>query len=491
MALMTSKQYVESLAKMKRNIYFQGKKIEDPINHPLLIPSRRCLEETYDMAFMPQYEDLMTATSQFTGHKINRFNNIHRDKEDLNKKVKLQRLMGQRTGSCFQRCVIMDMANAFYSTTFEIDEKYGTHYFDAFKKYIIRCQDKDLIVAGALTDPKGDRSARIGADGQDKDLYLHVVERRTDGVVVNGAKAHLTGITNAHEVIVLPTQAMKPGQEDYAIAFAIPLDAPGITMIVGRQSCDTRKMEDGADIDLGNAKYGGIEALTVFDHVFVPNDCIFLNGETDFAGMLVERFAGYHRNSYGGCKSGVGDVVIGAASLISQYNGTEIASHVKDKLVEMTQLNEQLYCAGIASSAEGWQTKAGNYMVNLLLANVCKLNVTRYPYEIVRLMEDIAGGIMVTAPSEADLRSDAVGNYIKKYLVGCGVNAEDRLRALRLCENLALGTAAVGYRTESMHGAGSPQAQKIMIMRQGNFEMKKTLAKNIAGISNESGAGVK
>lgn len=482
MPLMTSQQYVASLAKMKRRIFFQGKLIEDPIHHPLLIPSRKCLEETYDMALMPMYEDLMTATSQFTGHKINRFNHIHGSKEDLNKKVKLQRLMGQRTGSCFQRCVIMDMANAFYSTTFEIDEKHGTHYFDRFKEFIIRCQEEDLIVGGALTDVKGSRSAAIGSDDQDKDLYVHVVERRPDGVIVNGAKAHLTGITNAHEVVVLPTQAMRPGQEDYAIAFHLPLDAPGVTMIVGRQSCDTRKMEELCNIDVGNAKYGGIEALTIFDHVFVPNENIFLNGEVEFAGMLVERFAGYHRNSYGGCKSGVGDVAIGAAALIAQYNGTEKASHIKDKLVEMTQLNEQLYCAGIASSAEGWQTKAGNYMVDLLLANVCKLNVTRYPYEIVRLMEDIAGGIMVTAPSEADLRSSEIGHYVEKYLVGCNVDAETRLRALRLCENLALGTAAVGYRTESMHGAGSPQAQKVMITRQGSFEQKKELAKRIAGI---------
>jgi len=482
MALMTSEQYIESLAEMKRNIWFQGKKIEDPINHPLFIPSRKCLEETYDMALMPEHEDLMTAISQLTGHKINRFNHIHQSKEDLNKKVKLQRLMGQRTGSCFQRCVIMDMANAFYATTYEIDQKYGTDYFQRFKQFIIRCQDKDLIVGGALTDPKGDRSATIGGGEQDMDLYLHVVERRPDGVVVNGAKVHLTGITNAHEVVVLPTQAMRPGQEDYAIAFYIPLDAPGITMIVGRQSCDTRKLENLCDIDVGNAKYGGIEALTIFDHVFVPNENIFLNGEVDFAGMLVERFAGYHRNSYGGCKSGVGDVVIGAASLISQYNGIEKASHVKDKLVEMTQLNEQLYCAGIASSAEGWQTQAGNYMVDLLLANVCKLNVTRYPYEIIRLMEDIAGGIMVTAPSEADLRSPEVGKYVEKYLVGQGVNAENRLRVLRLCENLAMGSAAVGYRTESMHGAGSPQAQKVMITRQGGYERKKELAKQLAGI---------
>lgn len=485
MPLMTSKEYVESLRKMKRNIYFQGKKVGDPIKHPVLAPSRHCLELTYDMALDPRYEDLMTTESSLTGHKINRFNHIHQSKDDLIKKVKMQRLMGRCTGSCFQRCVIMDMANAFYSTTYEIDKACGTQYFENFKQFMIRCQDEDLIVAGALTDPKGNRSVKIGADDQDADLYLHVVERRSDGVIINGAKAHLTGITNAHEVVILPTQALRPGQEDYAIAAHLPLDTPGITMIVGRQSCDTRKLEPNADIDLGNAKFGGIEALTIFDHVFVPNEAIFLNGETEFSGPLVERFAGYHRNSYGGCKSGVGDVAIGAASLIAQYNDTEKASHIKDKLAEMTQLNEVLYSAGIASSAEGWKTESGNYMVDLLLANVCKLNVTRNPYEIVRLMEDIAGGIMVTAPSEADLRSPEIGKYVEKYLVGHNVNAENRLRILRLCENLALGTAAVGYRTESMHGAGSPQAQKIMITRQGNFEEKKILAKNLAGVTED------
>lgn len=482
MPLKTSKEYIESLAKMKRNIWFQGKRIEDPINHPLLKPSRKCLEDTYDMAFMPEYEDLMTATSHLTGEKVNRFNSIHMSTDDLIKEVKLKRLMGQRTGSCFQRCVIMDMANAFYSTTYEIDQKYGTEYFERFKKFLIMVQTEDLIVAGALTDPKGSRSAKIGGDEQDKDLYLHVVERCPDGVVVNGAKCHITGGTNAHEIVCLPTQAMRPGQEDYAIAFHLPYDTPGITMIVGRQSCDTRKLEDIADIDLGNANYGGIEALTILDHVFVPNENIFLNGEVEYAGELVERFATYHRNSYGGCKSGVGDVAIGAASLIAQYNGTGTASHIKDKLAEMTQLNEMLYACGIASSAEGCRMKAGNYMVDKLLANVCKLNVTRQPYEIVRLMEDIAGGIMVTLPSEADLRSPDVGHYVEKYMVGNAVDAEDRMRALRLCENLALGTAAVGYRTESMHGAGSPQAQKIMITRQANYESKKELAKRIAGI---------
>ena len=275
---------------------------------------------------------------------------------------------------------------------------------------------------------------------------------------------------------------MGEDDKDYAVAFAVPVDTEGITMIIGRQSCDTRKLE-GSPMDTGNQEFGGVEALTVFDNVFVPNDRIFLCGEYEYAGVLVERFAGYHRQSYGGCKVGVGDVLIGAAAVAADYNGAAKASHVKDKLIEMQHLNETLYACGIACSAEGTPTESGNYLINMLLANVCKQNVTRFPYEIARLAEDIAGGLMVTAPSEKDLRGDVTGPIVEKYLQGVStVSTENRLRILRLIENLTLGTAAVGYRTESMHGAGSPQAQRIMISRQGNLAMKKELAKAIAHI---------
>jgi 4-hydroxybutyryl-CoA dehydratase/vinylacetyl-CoA-Delta-isomerase len=343
-------------------------------------------------------------------------------------------------------------------------------------------QENDWTVDGAMTDTKGDRSLSPSQQS-DPDQYLHVVERRPDGVVVRGCKAHQTGIVNSHEVIVMPTIAMKPEDIDYAISFAVPVDAKGIMMIIGRQSCDTRKLE-GACMDVGNREFSGMEALVVFDDVFVPNDRIFLNGESDFAGMMVERFAGYHRQSYGGCKVGVGDVLIGATALAADYNGAQKASHIKDKLIEMTHLNETLYSCGIACSCEGSKTASGNYLINLLLANVCKQNITRFPYEITRLAEDIAGGLMVTAPSEKDFRHPKLGPIINKYLKGiASVPTEDRLKIMRLIENLTLGAAAVGYRTESMHGAGSPQAQRIMIARQGNIEAKKRLARNIAKIN--------
>ena len=482
MTLRTGEQYIESMRNMNLQVYMFGKKVECPADDPILRPSLNSVRMTYDLAQLPEFEDLMTATSHLTGEKINRFTHIHQSANDLMNKVKMQRLLGQKTASCFQRCVGMDASNAVYSTTYEIDQKYGTHYHENFVNFLKQVQKEDWTVDGAMTDPKGDRG-KAPHEQDDPDLFLHVVERRPDGIVVRGAKAHQTGFINSHEVIVMPTIAMREADKEYAVSFHCRTDAEGIFMIVGRQSCDTRKVE-GAPMDTGNPEFGGTEALVIFDNVFIPNNQIFLNGEVEFAGMMVERFAGYHRQSYGGCKVGVGDVLIGATALIADYNGCARASHIKDKIIEMQHLNETLYSCGIACSALGTKTESGNYLIDLLLANVCKQNVTRFPYEIVRLAEDIAGGLMVTAPSELDLRDPKLGKYVEKYLKGVGVvSTENRLKVLRLIENLCLGTAAVGYRTESMHGAGSPQAQRIMISRQGNLEMKKELAKELAHVT--------
>ena len=482
MGFMTAQEYIESLRKLKTVVYLFGEKVENFVDHPMIRPSINSVAMTYALAQHPEYREIMTAVSGFTGERVNRFCHIHQSAQDLIDKVKMQRLVGEKTGSCFQRCVGMDAFNAIYSTTFEVDQKYGTRYHDRFCEYMRYVQERDLTIDGAMTDPKGDRSLPPSRQ-EDPDLYLHIVEKTKDGIIVTGAKAHQTGAVNSHEQLIMPTIALKEEDKAYAVSFAIPSDAPGITMIYGRQSCDTRKLEGEGCMDCGNCKFGGQEALVVFDRVFVPWDRVFLCEEYEFAGILVERFAGYHRQSYGGSKAGVGAVLIGAAAVAAEYNGVEKASHVKDKLIEMMHLNETLYCCGIACSAEGKATASGNYQIDNLLANVCKQNVTRFPYEIARLAEDIAGGLMVTMPSERDFDSPEVGALCRKYFKGSSkVDVMDRMRILRLIENMTLGAAAVGYRTESLHGAGSPQAQRIMIGRQGGLDAKKELAKRLAGI---------
>jgi len=347
-------------------------------------------------------------------------------------------------------------------------------------KYLEYVQENDLTCDGAMTDPKGDRSLPPHRQ-PDPDQYVHVVEERKEGIVVRGAKAHQTGAVNSHEVIVMPTISMREEDKDYAISFALPSDAEGIIYIMGRQSCDTRKLE-GNTIDRGNMLFGGHEALVIFDNVFVPWDRVFMYKEYDFAGQLVENFAAYHRQSYA-CKVGVGDVLIGAAQTVAEYNGVAKASHVKDKTVEMNHLNETLYCGCIACASEGHREPSGTYNVNILLANVHKHNVTRFPFEIARLAQDIAGGLMVTMPSDMDLRSPETGKWLEKYLkANSDIPTENRMRILRLIENITLGTAAVGYLTESMHGAGSPQAQRIMISRRENMQEKQRAARKLCGI---------
>jgi len=481
MPIKTGKDYVESLYKRKIKVYLFGEEVKNPVEHPIIRPSVNAAAVTYDITHDPQYQDLSTAKSHITGEKINRFNHIHQSIEDLIKKVKLLRILGQKTGTCFQRCVGWDAINTLSSVTYEIDQKLGTQYYERFTNFLKYIQKNDLFCCGAMTDPKGDRSLPPSQQA-DPDLYLRIVEKRENGIIVRGAKVHITGAVNSHEIIVMPTRVMTEKDRSYAVSFAVPSDMKGIIYVYGRQSCDTRKLEEGK-MDLGNIKYSGQEAMVIFDDIFVPWERVFMAEEYEFTLPLVERFAAYHRQSYGGCKTGVGDVLIGAAATIAEYNGVEKAAHIRDKIVEMNHLNETLYACGIACSAEGYKTPSGTYQVNILLANICKHNVTRFPYEIVRLAEDIAGGLIVTAPSEKDLRSQDVGKYIQKYLRGVeNVPTEHRLRIFRLIENISMGLGAVGYRTESMHGAGSPQAQRIMIERMMDINFKKRLAKALAGI---------
>ena len=477
-------EYIESLRGRGLKVYLFGELVDEPVDHPMIRPSINAVAKTYDLA--NENPDLASAKSSICGKTVNRFLHVTESVNDVVMQNRMQRKLGQLTGTCFQRCVGMDATNALHSVTYEIDQKYGTPYHDRFKAFIAKMQEANYVIGGAMTDVKGDRSQGPAAQ-DDPDMFVHIVERRDDGVVIRGAKAHQTGCIHSHGALVMPTMRLTEDDRDYAVVCAIPIDDPGLTFIYGRQSCDTRSMEDG-DIDVGNAQYGGQEAMIVIEDVFVPNELIFMDGEYEFASDLVERFTSYHRRSYV-CKTGLGDVMIGAAATVADYNGVPNASHIRDKLVEMTHLNETIYSSGIAASHESFETKSGNYQCNDMLANVCKHNVTRFPYELSRLAQDLAGGLMVTAPSEKDLNGEVTGPLLKKFLKGrSDVSAEDRLRIMRLIENMTLGRNAVGYLTESMHGAGSPQAQRVQIARQSDLEYKKKLAKNLAGIKEDGAA---
>eukprot|EP00811_Abedinium_folium_P015315 NODE_2427_length_2215_cov_11.255747.p1 GENE.NODE_2427_length_2215_cov_11.255747~~NODE_2427_length_2215_cov_11.255747.p1 ORF type:complete len:580 (-),score=156.54 NODE_2427_length_2215_cov_11.255747:474-2183(-) len=476
----TAEDYVASLLGRSLRIYYQGELLgPDYPHHPVIWPTVNSLCETY--RFMNDTPNIGLATGIDGTTKMSRFLNIAMSADELVLQSRMQRELGRRTGCCFQRCVGMDAINAMWSTTFDIDKKHGTSYHQRFRDFVLMAQRRNIVIGGAMTDPKGDR-ALPPSKQEDPDLFTRMSSCNADGsVVLRGAKMHQTGTINSHWMLVMPGGRLSEKEKDYAVACAVPVDAPGITYIYGRQSCDLRAM-DGSEIDQGNAKFGANETIMIFENVVVPPEHVFMCGEIDFTNTLVERFTTYHRRSYI-CKAGLGDVMLGAAATISEYNGASKASHVKDKLVEISYLTENIAGTALAASYQGTATPSGNYLPDVLMANICKHNVTRFPYDIARMAQDIAGGLLVTLPGDRDFQNEVTGPLLNKFLSAKkGVTVENRRRILRLIENMTMGRNAIGFLSESMHGAGSPQAQRVLIQRLMDVETKKGYAKAIAGI---------
>ncbi len=476
--MMTGAQYVESLRSLKTEVYFMGERVDVPVDHPAIRPHVNAAAVTYDLAHDPVHGDVARAVSHLTGRAINRWTHIPQSADDLVKKVKMLRAAGRITGTCFQRCVGMDALITLWSVTHDIDAKYGTTYRRRFQKFLVETQDRDLMSDGAMTDPKGDRSKRPG-EQHDPDLFVRIVERREDGIVVRGAKMHQTGAVNSHQFIVVPGQALVPEDKDYAVAFAVDADAPGVIQVFGRQVNDSRKWE--GTIDQGNATYGvvGGEAFVIFDDVFVPWDRVFMAGEAEFAATIVERFTAYHRQNYGGCKSGNLDVLVGATMALADVQGTAKAAHVRDKLAEMAHLTETMWSGALACSHEGKCLGCGTALPDPVIANSAKFNVARYYPEVTRLAQDIAGGFIATMVSERELENPRVGDFVRKYYrTRADVPAEVRIKLGRLIENMTGATPIV----ECMHGAGSPQAQKVVVQRMTDWGERRRLAERILGI---------
>jgi 4-hydroxybutyryl-CoA dehydratase / vinylacetyl-CoA-Delta-isomerase len=470
--------YIGSLRGRAMNVFFMGERVPEPVDHPVIFPSINAMAETYRLA--SERPELGGARSEIAGVETNRFLHVPTGPDDLVAKHEMQRELGRRTGTCFQRCVGLDAIGSCHSVTFDIDAENGGDYHQRFLAFLKRAQTANIVIGGAMTDPKGDRS-KPPHQQADPDLFLHVTKRDDKGIYVSGAKMHQTGAVNSHWLIFMPTMRMTEADKDWAVVGAVRVDAPGLTYVVGRQTNDTRAVDGGA-LDAGNAQFAGQEALIVFDDVFVPYAHVFMDGEWQYAATLVERFTTYHRSSYV-CKTGLGDVLIGAAAEAASHNGVEGVSHIKDKIVEMTHLNETIYSSCMAAAYRSKPMASGAYLNDEMLSNVAKHNVTRFPFEISRLAQDIAGGLVVTMPSEKDLQNNEVGPLIRKFLQGkSGVETVDRMRILRLIENMTIGRNAVGYLTESLHGAGSPQAQRIQIARGMAVDEKKKRARKLAGI---------
>lgn len=462
----TAGEYIESLRSRKLRLFVDGEQVANPVDHPKIRPAVNAVAATYAVAHHPEHRTLARAHSDIIDAEVNRFCHLFREREDLVRKVELQRVLGRLTGTCFQRCVGMDGLNALFIATHAA----GGEKRERFVAWLAEAQRADDVINGAMTDAKGDRSKR---PADQPEQFVRIVERRDEGVVIRGAKMHQTGAANSHQILVMPGQALKPGEEDFAVACAMPVDAPGVTMVLGRQPSDGRKGTE----DAGNYRYGGQEVVVLFDDVLVPWERVFIDGDLEASATLVDAFAGFHRASYGGCKPGNLDVLVGAVTGLTREHNIPRASHVRDKLVEMAHLTESIHALGLAASTKSARHPSGVWQVDPILANVCKHNVTRMPYEIGRLAEDLAGGLMGTMPSLADLEHAEIGESLQQ-----AVGTTDRARLLRLVEWMTYGSGAVPLRLECMHGAGSPQAQRIVLERRYDWDARVAHARRLAGL---------
>jgi len=476
MAIKTSEQYLASLRRLKPTAYMFGEKIENVVDNPRIRAGINATGATYELANHEKYKDLITTISPLTGEHINRFTLPPQSTEDLVMRVKINRILGGYVGTCHQRCTGLDCLCTLSIVAYDIDKKYGTHYYDRFKEFLKSMQKNDLTGNASVTDVKGDRNLSP-REQPDKDMYLRVVDQTKEGIIVRGAKVHQTGSLSAHEIIVLPTRAMQKGDEDYALAFAIPSDTEGLIHVVGRNSMDTREIEG---VDCGNIRYSKYCPTLIFDEVSVPWDRVFMFREVEFTGEMVSRFSAFHRQSHGGCKSGKIDVMTGAALLMMEYNGTTKVSQHREKVINMIHMAETLYGCSLAASYEGKKEPSGTYFIDPILANASKIHEGKEMAEVTRLLIDVTGGFVADLPSDRDFENPEIGELLKKYLKGATeVPVEKRIKMLRLIEKMAMESADT---ISDIHGGGSPAAHRVTIFRESDIDYKKRCAKRLAGI---------
>ncbi len=476
MAIRTVEEYYQSLSKLHPTAYILGEKVDNVHEHPLIKHMVAAVAKTFEMENDPEGAKLLVTDSDLSKEKVSRFVKFYKGPEDLLAKIRMLKFMAQNVGGCYMRCTGMDAINAVGIEVYNCDKKYGTKYWAKFTNFVKMVQHNDFALFSGVTDVKGDRSQRPSQQ-KDPDMYLHIVDRDNKGIVVRGAKIHQTGSLCANWGLIVPTREMRKEDKDYAVCFAVPTDAEGLVHVYGRGTLEARSL-DGCD--LGNVEFGKFAPMIIFKDVFVPWDNVFLNGEFEYAGEMVRNFGNYHRHSHGGCKCGVGDVLIGAAASAADYNGLVNVSHINNKIAEMMKIIQAIYGCSVAASVESTPTPSGIYNVDPVLSNTSKLFEGKELAEVIRMMVEIAGGMTTDLPSDKDFANPEIGPLLTKYLKGVdGVSTEDRVRLFRLIEKLAFESRDI---VSNIHGAGSPETHRMTILRNADIESKKKLAKKLAGI---------
>jgi 4-hydroxybutyryl-CoA dehydratase/vinylacetyl-CoA-Delta-isomerase len=468
------------LRKMAPNIYKFGELIEDVTAHPA---TKRVVEShalNFDAANDQKLENIYTTNSTFTGDKIHRWNSLMQSSDDLIANMIMKRQNFRRTGSCTGGvCVGWNALNVMWAITQEIDQENGSQLQKRLKSWILHAQEEGLIVAGALTDAKGDRSLKPSKQSN-LDANLRIVEVKENGVVVRGAKLMIAGTAASQEIFILPGGTYREDDKDYALACVIPRDIEGLTIIEATRPSDRRDLENSFSHEVPDT--GATQGLLFFEDVLVPIERVFMCGEYQYTPNLIKYFTANYRACIGACVSGQGDVMIGASTLMARANGLSSKTFM-DKLVDMSINNQITYGLGAGACAIGAKHASGSFFADPQTAHTNKVLVAKLPYETKRLTQEIGGGIVETGcmPSYTDFTNPKYGEMIKKYYKAGNCSAETRLKIARLSEWLTIGGGVPGC----MHGGGSPDGARLVVRFTTPFEEYVDYAKKIMKIEEE------
>lgn len=464
-------------------MYFDGRRIPDVTQDPDISVSAKHGAVDYALQWEPDHRSLAVVYDEAVGEEISRYYAIPRTADDLLKRRELIESASRTANSLipFLKDIGSDSIFVLASTTPAVDRAHGTTYaarVEAYRQYVAK---NDLSIAGAISDVKGDRSRRPAAQ-HDPDLYVHIVERRKDGIVVRGAKVHTSAGPVVDELIVVPTRALGPEDADYAVAFAIPVATPGVKLI-----CRTEFAKDSYEYPISGQHFI-LESLTIFEDVFVPWERVFLAGEWEFAGLMANEFGTWHRFTALSYKTPVAELHLGTALLLAEANGVPNASHIRRNLTELAIYMNTLKAFGRAAALDCVMNEAGMAVPNPLTVNLGKYYFASRFHDNVKYLQEIAGGLMVTAPAANDIRNPETGPLIDKYLAGApGWGGIDRTRVMKLARDLTASEFGGLSQVASVHAEGSLEAQRISILRESDLEGLKAYAKKVCGVGQPVG----
>jgi len=472
--LMNSSEYRESLRAYKPRVFINGSAVESVPDEPLLDPGINAVGVTYDFAHLSEYLPVMTARQGTSGKVVNRMVHINENSTDLLCKLEAVRLVCKVSG-CAMRYLTHDALNGIYQATRRTDDAHNTDYSQRFLNYLHHVQDRDLTLAVAMTDAKGDRSRRPGQQSN-PDVYVHIKERRPGGIVIRGTKAIVTGAPYVHEFLVMPCRTHTKEDADFAVCCAVPVDAPGVTIIARPAG---RPGESAAKF---SAKYGQSTGVVVFDDVFVPHEKVFLAGEYEEGGFLTTSYATHHRHSCIGARAGFGDLLIGAGALMVEANGLDPDrhGHIREQMVDLITITESFFACGVAASVYCTEDPAGSVMPDTVFSNIGKLLLATKIYDMQRIAHYVSGGLIVALPGPDEDHNPETRASLTAVLGGRpDIPMEQRMEVARLIEDLTVSGQSGWYSVISLHGGGSPEAMKREIWRNYPVLEKAELVQNL------------